>query len=441
MLSDLEIKAAISRVSKRDVAMMELKDDGQRGGGRLALIVRGNASGATPEWYAVWYRDKKRISTKIGNYPAITLAEARLIFRESYQPDILAGKNPQGPRSAASRERPTIAGLCEGYVQHLRDKGTVSAERVHGILLGPKGLVNSIGPSRAAADVQAEDIIPHLKAIRDRGSIVLAANVRAFARAAFQFGLSSKNSYHEACSGTDWGYNINPVVLIPSDPAATRARDRFLTADEIRLFWRWLESKEWNKRYRDVSIALRLMLITGQRPGEILTLGPANFDPDEGTLAWKKTKNGRPHLIPLPDQALQILDHIQANKHGLYFPRPENPEEPRDSNHCRAVLEKYLEETGADHFTTRDLRRTWKTWAGAAGLSKEIRDRLQNHSIGDVSEKHYDRYTYLKEKLAAMEQWDKFLGDMINNVPVPSRRRIERATPVLMLAGPAEVSS
>ena len=36
-------------------------------------------------------------------------------------------------------------------------------------------------------------------------------------------------------------------------------------------------------------------------------------------------------------------------------------------------------------FTARDLRRTWKTLAGDAGIPKEMRDRLQNHAQrGDV---------------------------------------------------------
>ena len=39
----------------------------------------------------------------------------------------------------------------------------------------------------------------------------------------------------------------------------------------------------------------------------------------------------------------------------------------------------------------RDLRRTWKTLAGKAGVSKEIRDRIQNHALHDASSKSYDR--------------------------------------------------
>lgn len=48
-------------------------------------------------------------------------------------------------------------------------------------------------------------------------------------------------------------------------------------------------------------------------------------------------------------------------------------------------------------FTARDLRRTCKTLMGEAGISKEIRDRIQNHALNDVSSKHYDRYDYLPE--------------------------------------------
>ena len=63
--------------------------------------------------------------------------------------------------------------------------------------------------------------------------------------------------------------------------------------------------------------------------------------------------------------------------------------------------------------TNRDLRRTWKTLAGKAGLSKEIRDRLQNHALHDVSSKSYDRWNYMPEKRAAMARWDKFVSELV----------------------------
>src|SRR6185436_10628178 len=65
------------------------------------------------------------------------------------------------------------------------------------------------------------------------------------------------------------------------------------------------------------------------------------------------------------------------------------------------------------YVTNRDLRRTWKTLAGKAGVPKEIRDRLQNHTLQDVSSKHYDRWQYLPEKRAGMEKWNDFVTGIL----------------------------
>ena len=64
--------------------------------------------------------------------------------------------------------------------------------------------------------------------------------------------------------------------------------------------------------------------------------------------------------------------------------------------------------------TNRDLRRTWKTLAGKAGLSEEIRDRIQNHTLQDVSSKNYDRWNYMPEKRAAMKKWNTFVRAILS---------------------------
>jgi len=70
---------------------------------------------------------------------------------------------------------------------------------------------------------------------------------------------------------------------------------------------------------------------------------------------------------------------------------------------------------GVEHFTARDFRRTVKTLMGRAGIKKDIRDRLQNHSLGDTSSKHYDRYDYWPEKLAAAKVWEEWLLENVIN--------------------------
>ena len=85
----------------------------------------------------------------------------------------------------------------------------------------------------------------------------------------------------------------------------------------------------------------------------------------------------------------------------------ECPDAPVHPPYTRAV--RILMLTGQRVVVTnRDLRRTWKTLAGQAGLPKEIRDRLQNHTLQDVSSKSYDRWNYMPEKRAAMKKWNAF---------------------------------
>jgi len=53
------------------------------------------------------------------------------------------------------------------------------------------------------------------------------------------------------------------------------------------------------------------------------------------------------------------------------------------------------------------------TLTGKAGVPKEIRDRIQNHALQDVSSQSYDRWTYMPEKRAAMERWNIFVTSLL----------------------------
>jgi hypothetical protein len=90
--------------------------------------------------------------------------------------------------------------------------------------------------------------------------------------------------------------------------------------------------------------------------------------------------------------------------------RPVQARQPRHALQLRLAPARSRRDP---HATNRDLRRTFKTLAGKAGIPKEIRDRLQNHALQDVSSKHYDRWNYMVEKRAGMAKWDKFVRAML----------------------------
>lgn len=415
MLTEAGIKAAIRHAPTSGKAQTIIKDTGPRGAGRLALIVRPLATRVASEWYAVYFREGERRLTKIGAYPDIGLADARQKFRDEYAPTILRGAEPRNKYARRLHRRNgrsvTVRELFEAYVKHLKkeDKSaSYTAERV--LLKREDSAVSMIGGDRLACDVEAEDIMPLLSAIHARGRVAMAHSVRSWVHSAFAFGMKAENDYTRQNEAAKWGIKHNPATAIPTDPNASCPSNRYLSPAELRAFWIWCEQ---NESRSNLCIALRLMMATGQRVQEIVRMSKAGFLAGESMFEWDKTKNGLPHSIPLPRQAVGIMASLRHNSHGLYFPHHWRPDEHALYTGPNKQVHIYIEETGAVPFVPRDLRRTWKTLAGRAGVSKEIRDRIQNHVKGDVSSKHYDRYDYIAEKREGMNAWEDFLDKVL----------------------------
>ena len=77
-------------------------------------------------------------------------------------------------------------------------------------------------------------------------------------------------------------------------------------------------------------------------------------------------------------------------------------------------IRDFCQQTDIVKFISRDVRRTVKTLAGKAGISKEIRDRIQGHALSDVSSKHYDKYDYFPEKREGLKVWNDYLDLILN---------------------------
>jgi integrase len=381
-----------------------LMDPGDRGAGRLALQVRKLKTRVVAEWYAVSRRGGKRRMAKIGTYPDVSLAAARMSFNSEFSPGIKKGKRP----CKRTHNGGTLSSLFEAYVADLRARERRSVAIVERYL---NTAADEIGASRPAADIEPSDITPLLARIYGRGTHAAVNQVRGYLSAAFAFGLRAEHDF--TCQSYDkgWALKSNPVAAIPMNEAGVRAGNRFLTPAQLRTFWLWLSDSVDTSL---IAAAVKVRIATGQRSEEILRLDTTIYDRSSEMLNWGTTKNGFPHSIPLPRQAVEVLDFVIPNRHGLYFPRRAKPDRPATYGSMCDVVDRFLHDyADFPHFTPRDLRRTWKTLAGDAGVSKEMRDRLQNHAKSDVSSRHYDRYEYLPEKRAAMETWSNYLDRVI----------------------------
>jgi integrase len=237
----------------------------------------------------------------------------------------------------------------------------------------------------------------------------MADHVRGYVRAAYSWGLKSEHDYR-SISHRPFRLFYNPAAGIPTEPK--RVGTRWLNEAEFVRLYRWLECPD-RLVHPPYTRAVRILMLTGQRVEEIAHLHAVNWDMEEKIIDWSKTKNGMPHAIPVPPIAAELINSIKPNKYGWFFPSAKDPKRPVSHGTLYSFMWRQRDRRVIPTVTNRDLRRTWKTLAGQAGVPKEIRDRIQNHALQDVSSKSYDRWDYMREKRMGMIKWDKFVRTML----------------------------
>jgi integrase len=401
-LTNGEIHKALRRVKKTGRQETLLDGEG-RGTGRLALVLKAMPTRVTADWMAQQWRDDKRIKKKLGSYPSMSLALAREIFQRDFADMIQKGRSVK----IVGDTRPgTVADLFEAYVKYLKDEDKPSWKEAE---KGLNKIADALGRNRPAREIEPDEIVEVIRPIYERGKKSMADHVRSYVHAAYSWGLKSEHDYRSA-SQRRFRLVYNPAAGIPTEPK--NVGTRWLDEDEFVRLYRWLECPD-TPVHPPYTRAVRILMLTGQRVEEIARLHVDNWDAEERIIDWSKTKNGVPHAVPVPLIAAELIESIKPNEHGWFFPSAKDPKRPVSHGTLYSFMWRQRDRGIIPVVTNRDLRRTWKTLAGQAGVPKEIRDRIQNHALQDVSSKNYDRWNYMREKRAGMTKWDKFVRAML----------------------------
>lgn len=209
--------------------------------------------------------------------------------------------------------------------------------------------------------------------------------------------------------------------LVEAHPAARLIRrfketpgERVLSDDEIRALWAGLDAQPG-----PASDAVRLRLLLGQRGGETAGMRWKELDWDEAfwLLPASRTKNHKPHCVPLPATALELLkrrrDQVAADELRVF------PDLSLTGDEHRALAGLH-----GSSFTWKDLRRTVGTRLAELGFDETTRGRVLNHAAATVTDKHYNVHEYDDEKRQALTAWDAELQRILANQP-------KHRTPVL----------
>ncbi len=182
------------------------------------------------------------------------------------------------------------------------------------------------------------------------------------------------------------------------------------------MFWGGLANTDLADRFQ---LALRFLLITGQRRSEVVMANVAEFDLQE--RLWElppgRMKKRRPHVVPLSDLALELLAEIKT-KYGdgeFLFPSPRGGERSYSPKSLSFAVLGLGADLGMDPWIPHDLRRTVNTEMGRIGIPQSIIDRVQGRIEPGTGARHYNRYDYLVEKRDALERWAERLTVLIGD--------------------------
>jgi integrase len=217
------------------------------------------------------------------------------------------------------------------------------------------------------------------------------------------------------------------------------SRERVLTDQEIADLWAVLGTKVpgVSRRFAD---HLKLILLTGQRPGEVGAMEAHEIVRKDGAPLWlipaSKYKTGKVHAVPLSPQAFALIERTigdgRRRAGPFLFSRMGDIPLPNDSISVRSLRRAINDCRKRDHhksmqnWTRHDLRRTSRTLLARIGVADEIAERVVGHVVGSRVGRTYNRFEYLDERRAALQRLAD-LVDEITNEPagaeiVPLRR-------------------
>ena len=203
----------------------------------------------------------------------------------------------------------------------------------------------------------------------------------------------------------------NPVIGT-NKATENKARERTLSDNELRDIWAALPADD----YGDI---IKLLALTGQRREEIGGLMWAEVDLDEEVilLPGERTKNGKPHLIPLSDAAADILRKRPQSERPHVF--GVGVAGYQGWSKSKETLDAALTKAGKKvaPWTPHDLRRTMSTrMHDDLGIAPHIVEAVLNHISGHRAGVAgvYNRAIYAKEKAAALTQWAEHLAAIID---------------------------
>ena len=356
---------------------------------RKGLRLRITPTGTKTFIFRYRFNDRARLLT-LGEYgPALTLVGANqklgnaiISLKDKIDPGEIKQKIIEGEKAEKF-----IPDLIDEYLEHHAKPNKATWQEDARILNKD---VRAAWKYRKAKDIKRRDIVLLLDEVKKRG---IPTRNRLLSRISKMFRIGVERDLVDA----------SPAVGIAQLPEPTRKR--ILKDEEIKTFWNRLETAKMSDYLKT---ALKLLLVTGQRRGELSHAEWEHIDLVKCEWFMPITKNGETHRLPLSNLAIELFTTLKQqtrdSKWVLPSPRIEPDDQPITDRAMTRAMANNREHFGLEHFTPHDLRRTFVTKLNSLKIDRAIVERAVNH-LQPLIIRIYDHHDYWDEVAEAMETW------------------------------------
>ncbi|MCG5494409.1 tyrosine-type recombinase/integrase [Ectothiorhodospira variabilis] len=339
----------------------------------------------------------------IGVYPQVSLKMARQ-RREAARDLLSQGVDPMAAKRQAKAQEvadaTTLEMMARGWLE-----GRHWAEKTHRNVRArlETYILPKLG-TRPIAEITAPDLLKILRAVEDSGASSTPTLLR---------GDLSRIFRHAQASGLTVGNPAEALRDALKEPPEIKHRAAVL--DPARLARVLVDFDHYQARSVIVGASLRLLPLLLVRPGELRQMEWAEVDLDAAlwSIPAAKMKMRADHLVPLPSQAVAILEALaEFTGNGRYaFPNSRSPEKPQSEMTMIRTIRRMG--YGSDDLSAHGFRATARTLLDE--VLKYRPDFIEHqlaHAVRDANGRAYNRTTFLDERREMLQGWADYLDGL-----------------------------
>lgn len=353
---------------------------------------------------------EKRLA--LGAYPTVPLQQARR-RREEARQQLAEGIDPaeqkKADRLAKLAEVLTFEALAREWHRY-RTPRWAPATAAKALAYLESDLLPALG-RKPFESVARPDLVELIRKIESRGAHNVAKKTRQWLNQIFRYGLAKGAIDHNPATDLD---------VIAAQPPATKHHPHVTFAELPEL----LDKVETAKIHVLTRGAIQLLALTAVRPGELRAAPWAEFDLDAATwtIPKERMKARRPHIVPLPRQAVAILRQLQqiTGKYPLVFAGRHDTSRPMSENTVNLALQALGYK---DRQTGHGFRHLLSTELNGRGYNRDWIERQLAHGDQDEIRDTYNHATYLEQRREMMQAWADSIDALRTGANVVSIKR------------------